>query len=239
MGSGGNGYLLKGKFVICSFQIVILVNFKNYREASGDWAIRLAKICEKVSGESGIALIPVVSALDLFRVKSAITGPVWVQHVDGVGYGAYTGWLAPEVVKTVGVEGTLLNHSEHKLINDELRKSVTACKETGLKICICADSVEEATRVAELNPDFVAYEPPELIGNRERSVSSEHPDIILKVVGAINIPVLVGAGVHSAEDIRVGLKLGAKGFLVASDVVLAEDQEKESRELVRGFSNSR
>jgi len=37
------------------------------------------------------------------------------------------------------------------------------------------------------------------------------------------------------EDVRVGLKLGARGILLASGVVLAEEPEKELRELAAAF----
>jgi triosephosphate isomerase len=73
-------------------------------------------------------------------------------------------------------------------------------------------------------------------------VTSEKPEIISEVVKAMAegvttapIPVLVGAGVHSAADVKKALELGAKGVLVATDVVLAEDPEVALRELASAF----
>jgi len=48
-------------------------------------------------------------------------------------------------------------------------------------------------------------------------------------------PVLVGAGIHQAKDVEVSLKMGARGILVASDVVKAEDPRKELLELAEVF----
>jgi triosephosphate isomerase len=101
--------------------------------------------------------------------------------------------------------------------------------------CLCADSLEEAQKLATLGPDFIAYEPPELIGSKDKSVSTEKPDIITSIVTNVKCPILIGAGVHSAEDVKVGLKLGAKGILVATDVVLAENPEEELRKLAEAF----
>jgi triosephosphate isomerase len=43
---------------------------------------------------------------------------------------------------------------------------------------------------------------------------------------------IVGAGVHSKKDLKVARKLGAKGVLIASAVVLAKDPEKKLEELI-------
>jgi len=88
----------------------------------------------------------------------------------------------------------------------------------------------------ELDPDFLAYEPPELIGSRSASVASENPKSIAESVSvARDIPLLVGAGVNSPEDVKVALKLGAKGFLVATAIVKAPNPEKALLELVSAF----
>lgn len=64
---------------------------------------------------------------------------------------------------------------------------------------------------------------------------SEKPEIIQKVVLSAKCKVLIGAGVHSKEDVQIGLKLGVKGVLLATDVVLAQDPEGELRELALAF----
>ena len=50
-----------------------------------------------------------------------------------------------------------------------------------------------------------------------------------------NIPVLIGAGVKGGQDVEVGLRLGAKGIVLSSAVVLAEDPKKILLELAEGF----
>jgi triosephosphate isomerase len=49
------------------------------------------------------------------------------------------------------------------------------------------------------------------------------------------IPVLCGAGVKNGEDVRKAKELGAKGILVASGVVKAENPEEAIRDLLEGF----
>ncbi|MBN1275633.1 alpha-hydroxy-acid oxidizing protein, partial [Candidatus Woesearchaeota archaeon] len=87
-------------------------------------------------------------------------------------------------------------------------------------------------------PDFIAMEPPELIGG-EVSVSEARPGLIGETVAAVravaDVPVLVGAGVKDGEDVRKACSLGAEGVLVASGVTKAGDKESVIAGLADGF----
>ena len=195
---------------------MIFVNFKTYQQGTGEAALFLAKICQEVEKTSGIKVIPIVQVVDIFRLTSQGL-VVWAQHVF-----------------TPGAKGVLLNHAEKKLSFKDLKTMMT--KRQNFQTLICADSVEEGQRVAELKPDFLAYESPELIGGQV-SVSQARPEIIREFVDKIrDIPVLVGAGIHEQADVKKALELGAKGILVSSDVVLADNPQQELLDLVGGFS---
>ncbi len=159
----------------------------------------------------------------------------WVQHVDPVVQGKNTGWITVEDVEEAGAMGAILNHSEHKLDRKILEKTMAVISGMAFQACVCADSPEEAVNCAYLKPNYIAYEPPEFIGSTDKSVSSERPEVIEKVVKTVSYPVLVGAGVHSAEDVKTAVRLGAKGILVASDIDLADVPESNLRKLAEGF----
>lgn len=215
---------------------MIFVNFKTYKEGTGEKAVKLAKICQEAAKESGVEIIAVVQVADIFRVASKISLPVWTQHVDDIAFGPNTGQVLPETVLAAGARGTILNHSEKKLPIQVIGSTIARCQNLGLKTLVCAESVEEAKEVVEFQPDFLAYEPPEFIGSRTTSVSTAKPEIIKDFVKEIkNIPILVGAGVHSQEDVRIAIKLGTVGILVATDVVLAKDPKQELLDLAGGF----
>lgn len=196
----------------------------------------MARICKRVQEDTGVRIVAVPQVADLRNCEE--TGAdCWVQHVDAVEQGKNTGWITREEVEEAGALGTLLNHSEHKLDPELLAKTMALIGGFAFEACVCAAGAEEAARIAELGPDYIAYEPPELVGSRDKSVASEKPEIIEKVVKAVHFPVLVGAGVHSPEDVQVALKLGAKGVLVSTDVVLADGPERELRELALAFGH--
>ncbi len=213
---------------------MIVVNFKTYKEATGMKAVKLARIIRQVMDETKVRIVAVPQLADL-RACVEEGAECWVQHVDPVVQGKNTGWVTVEDVEEAGAHGTLLNHAEHKLAWETLVKTMELISGMAFEACICAANLEEAVKIVELKPDWIAYEPPELIGSKDKSVASENPEIIGKVVKAVNKPVLIGAGVHSREDVRVGLSLGAKGILLATDVVLSADPETELRELAQAF----
>lgn len=219
---------------------MIFVNYKAFAEASGEKAIALTKILEEVARETQTKIIPVVQVIDAEAVINSTQLEVWVQHVDPVSYGPYTGWVLPQEASKVGVRGVFLNHSEHKFPGwNWLSLAVEKCKEAGLKTLVFSADINEFKQVLTLRPDFIAYEPPELVGSTTVSVSTARPEIVREAseyAKAAGIPLIVGAGIHSQEDVRKSLELGAAGVAVATDVVKAQDPKKELKDLTEGLT---
>lgn len=219
---------------------MIFLNFKTYKSGTGGEGLKLAKIVESVSHDSGVKIIPTVQISDIKEVASSVSIEVWSQRVDAIEYGAGTGGILPEAVFEDGAIGTFLNHSESRFPDFEtLSKAHDRAREVGLKTLIFAKDIDELTKISSLSPDYISYEPPELIGRSDMSVASAQPEIILKaseISKKTGLPLIVGAGVHSYEDVKKCLELGAVGIAVASDVMKAENPEKELRDLVEGFT---
>ena len=171
---------------------IFITNFKNYEQATGARALELALVHERVAKDTGVSIGVCVSATDIFRVASEVSIPVFSQHVDPIDYGKFTGHVLPQGVKRAGAFGTLLNHSERRLENDVLKNSVSCAQKASLMRIVCAESVEEVEGFAGFGPDFLAFEPPELIGSTTASVASESPRSIADCVAVSrDIPVLV------------------------------------------------
>lgn len=213
---------------------VIIVNFKLHEKGIGSNAVELAKIHERVAKETGASIGIVVNALDLAKVVESVDIPVFAQHIDPVCYGSFTGCILPQAVKSLGAYGTLLNHAERRVEQEYLKKSIEMAKESKLVTIACANSPEEAVIVASFGADFIAVEPPELIGGNI-SVSKASPEIIKKSVELIDGKVLVGAGIKNGEDVRIALSLGASGVLLASGITKAEDPYAVLMDLVSGL----
>jgi triosephosphate isomerase len=105
---------------------------------------------------------------------------------------------------------------------------------------VCVKDVPEAKKYSKLNPDYVAIEPPELIGSG-KAVSKEKPDLIIKAASAIKsannkTKLLCGAGIVSGEDVSAAISLGSKGILVASGIVKAKNWKKIIEEFAQNMS---
>jgi triosephosphate isomerase len=141
------------------------------------------------------------------------------------------------MVKGCGAVGTLVNHSEHKVSKKQIAECVELSKVVELTAVICADNVQSAVQVAEFRPDFIAVEPPELIGGNV-SVTTANPRIIEETVESVkkingSIAVLCGAGVKTGNDVRTAIELGASGVLLASGVVKVKDPRVVLLDLVK------
>ena len=214
---------------------LIVVNFKTYASASGATAETLAVAMEAHSNGPA-RMVAVVSAFDLEAVRRAAPSlEVWSQHLDPVGQGGFTGWLEPKTAIHRGAQGTIINHAEHKVEMDHVKRLLPQLPDD-FPVCGCSADLEEAKNLAEMGPTFIAVEPPELIGG-DISVTTADPSIVsdtVAVVKAINpdVRVLCGAGVKNGQDVATAIKLGAEGVLLASGVTKASDVASVLNDLV-------
>lgn len=215
---------------------LIVLNFKTYAESMGEKAVRMAKYCEEVSNESGVGIIACPQIPDIYRVAGSVKIPVFAQHIDGVGAGSYTGHITAECVRSAGARGTLINHSERRLLLSDIDSTVQSAKKAGLAAIVCTNNVAVTSAGASLSPDYVAIEPPELIGSGN-PVSKANPEIVSGSVRAVKninprVKVLCGAGISTGDDVAAALSLGAVGVLLASGVIKAKDPKAALYDIV-------
>ena len=214
---------------------LIVVNFKTYASASGATAETLAVAMEAHSNGHA-RMVAVVSAFDLEAVRRAAPSlEVWSQHLDPVGQGGFTGWLEPKTAMHRGAQGTIINHAEHKVEMDHVKRLLPQLPDD-FPVCGCAANLEEAKSLAEMGPTFIAVEPPELIGG-DISVTTADPSIVSDTVAVVkatnpDVRVLCGAGVKNGQDVATAIKLGAEGVLLASGVTKASDVASVLNDLV-------
>lgn len=219
---------------------VLFINFKTYEEGTGAKALELAKVAEEVAKEKNASIVPVVQATDIRLISENTSLPIFAQHIDPVEYGKNTGHILPEAVKEAGAVGTVLSHAENKRDNDFLQKAIVRAKEASLTVMVCTETTARSEEIAAFptKPDFIAVEPPELIGG-DISVSTAKPELITDSVSAIQsiskIPVITGAGIKNADDVKKAVELGTVGVFVATGVIKAENQKKAIEDLVEGF----
>jgi len=215
----------------------VIINFKAYAEVEGGKALELAKACQEVAESTGVSITVCPPATALSELARALSIPVYAQHVDAARPGAATGRLTPELIKSAGAKGTLINHSERRLRLADIAAAVEMCRNVGLATVVCTDTPTTSAAAASLRPDLIAVEPPELIGG-DVSVTDASPEIIEQTVRAVrrvddSARVLCGAGIKTGRDVKRAIELGADGVLLASGVVKAKEPSKVLADLVQ------
>lgn len=217
---------------------MFVINCKNYEETAGEKIIEFVKTAEKISKKYKvkIAISPPQHLIGLVANSSIL---ILAQHIDDSRIGSTTGFVIPELLKKSKVSGSLINHSEHRIPSNEIKKLVLKLKELKMISIVCVKDVAEAKKYSKLNPDYIAIEPPELIGSG-KAVSKEKPELITKAVDAVKsaqnkTKLLCGAGIVSGEDVAKSIELGSKGILVASGIVKSKDWNKTISEFAKAL----
>jgi len=217
---------------------MFIINCKNYEEISGDKIKKFIKIAEQVSKKYKvkIAISPPQHLIGLVANSSI---PILAQHIDDSKIGSTTGYIIPELLKKSKVKGSLINHSEHRISSKEIEKLVLKLKELKMISIVCVKDVAEVKKYLKINPDFIAIEPPELIGSG-KAISTEKPDLIQKAARIVNdsknkTKLLCGAGIVSGEDVAKSIELGSKGILVASGIIKAKNWNKIISEFAKAL----
>ncbi len=204
---------------------ILIINTKHYEKATGKRSYEFFAGLPDMNAFKGWEIDYAVGAYDLHIADQFPAKSFYSQHVDPIGYGAFTGKISIEMLVDSGIRGSLINHSEFRLNFETIEKVVSKARSMDFEVIVCAENLDEVTRFAKTGAPLVAYEPPELIGGNI-SVSSARPDIIEKAAAVCEnngVKLIVGAGIKTHNDILTSLKLGAVGGLVSSGVVLASN----------------
>ena len=212
------------------------MNFKTYLESSGENALNLAKALEVVAIETGINMVAAPQASDIFRISQETDIPILAQHISPISPGGHTGSNLLECMVESGISGTLLNHSEQRMQLADIDEVIKQAKNNDIFSVVCTNNIETSVAAATLDPEFVAVEPPELIGSGI-PVSQAEPEVVEGTVAKVKkvnkkTEVLCGAGISTGEDMKAAMELGASGVLLASGIILANNPKEALLDLV-------
>lgn len=216
------------------------INFKTYPQATGRKAVELALAIDKVAEQKKLSVVILPQATDLAMISQKV-GYVscWSQHVDEKRPGPATGWLTLESLISCGAKGSLLNHSEHRLPPGTVKQTISRAKDVDktFKTMVCGQTLGQLKKMVHLKPDFLAFEIKELIGTKN-SITQTQPSLIKKallIAKNKKIPLVVGAGINSREDILLAGKMGTRGVLISSAIILANNPKQKFEELSSSF----
>lgn len=194
----------------------------------GQEAVKLARQADRISAAYDVRIIYSPPYVDIPAVAAATEHLlVFAQHMDPVRPGRGLGAVLPESIKAAGAVGTLLNHAERPLQLSHIASTIERADDVGLATLVCADTPTQAAAIAQLGPNMILAEPPELIGTSD-SVGSRIQSFIInsiKQVRNINPDIIVfnSAGIRTPQDVAQIIELGGHATGATSGVLLAPD----------------
>ncbi len=215
---------------------MIFLSLKTYKESTGEAAIKLLSCVKKISEETEVKIISAVQPTDIYRIKKELGIEVWAQHMDPIDPGKNMGWLSPYSLKEAGATGVVINHSEHKVSDEIIKNTLEKAKQYNLKTVLIGNSADMILKFASWQPDYLSYEREDMVGGGV-SMLTQETENVKKLVSVLKIPLMIGAGISTGQDIKTALALGAKGAILASAFTLAVDPEAKLRELAMGFKS--
>lgn len=193
----------------------------------GRKVVELAKAADRIAERYDVRIILTPQSVDIAAIARETRHLlVFAQHMDSIPVGRGIGTVLPEALREAGAVGVLLNHAEKRLTLSEINRTIRRADEVGLATLVCADTPEEAAAIAQLSPNIILAEPPELIGTADAGVSGrEYVARTNRLVRSIDprIRVLHGAGISGPKDVADMVGMGAEATGCTSAVVKAGD----------------
>ena len=195
--------------------MLIAGNWKMYKTPA-----QTAEFCAALDPPAGIDVVvcpPYTSLRE--AVASGLT--VYAQNVHWADAGAFTGEISAAMLLELGVQGSIVGHSERRQYfgetDDGTARRAAAALEAGLRVIACVGELEEERelgrtedvlrrQVSVLAPHpalVVAYEPVWAIGTGKTATPAQAQDAHAFVKSLLDAPVLYGGSVKpdNAEEL--------------------------------------
>jgi triosephosphate isomerase len=200
---------------------------------AGNWKLHkgpaeTAEFCrllkERLAGLDGVGVVvcpPFPSLASAVRALADSDVAVAAQNVHWEESGAFTGEVAPSMLKEIGVYGTIVGHSERRQLFGETDRSAGRRAESalaaGLWVIACVGELEQERdageteavlrrQIAAFEPHenlVIAYEPVWAIGTGRTATPEQAQEAHAFIRSMIDVPVLYGGSVkpENAEEL--------------------------------------
>lgn len=203
----------------------------------GEQAVDLAIFADSMVEKYGVDIIFTAQYTDIDSiVRKTKHLHVFAQHMDPVVIGRGIGAVLPEAIKAAGARGVMLNHTERPLTISVLNKTIKRADEVGLATVVCADTIEEAKAIAQLRPNIILAEAPDLIEGGVRT--EKDSDLLVQINKSIwqidpEIVVMHSAGIHNEKDVFNIILSGAVGTGSTSGIIKAPDMYDMTERMIK------
>ena len=191
----------------------------------GDEVLKIAKAANDASVKYDVDVLFITPYVDIRRIREHCPNLIILApYMDTLKPGRGMADILPEALKEAGAHGVVINHCERPMTLSAIKKTIDRANELDMLSFVCADTIEEARSIAQLNPDIINPEPSELIGSGQASGMSYVKEAI-KAVKEINPNILVeqAAGITTAQQIYDFIMAGSEAAGSASGMLSSAD----------------
>lgn len=211
---------------------MLIINYKNYKSGYGDSGMYLSKTIAEANSE--VFFAPPEAELSRYsnEINPALSRLTVAQHVNVAEGDKSTGFITPQILNSFGISMTIVNHAEHEISLEKIEETVKLCKKYSIKVFLCFKSIKQLELFRVFNPEFYVYEPEELIGSKD-SVVEKQPETIENLRAILDgKKFLIGAGIHTENDISVAYQMKVDGLLLSSIVMENSDPSESLLNLI-------
>lgn len=201
-----------------------------YGQAELDYAME----CEKAAVKHDVDVLFISSYTNLKTIAETCAHLfVIAPYMDNIRPGRGMGMVLPESLKAAGAAGVVINHCEKPMTLRDIKGCIDRCRELEMLSFVCANTTDEAKAVAQLHPDIMNPEPPELIGTGH-AVDMEYVTRTVKAINDIDKSILteIAAGISQADDVYKYIMAGSDAAGAASGILQSENPPKLLDEMV-------
>ncbi len=239
---------------------LIAGNWKMYKGPS-ETASFCAELAPRLAGLTGVAAAvcpPFVSLAGAVRALAGTAVAVFAQNAHWGETGAFTGEVSPEMLRELGVAGTLVGHSERRQhfgdTDETVARRAGHALEVGLEVIACVGELEAERERGETEAVLrrqveaiavvtgsherltIAYEPVWAIGTGKTATPELAQQAHAHIRSLLDVPILYGgsvkpenAGELIAQPDVDGALVGGASLDVDSFVAICEGAARASR----------
>ena len=196
---------------------------KNY--IFGDAVLEMAKAAEAASVKYDVDILFISPYTEIRRLRENCQRLIILApYMDTLRPGRGMADVLPEALKAAGAQGVVINHCERPMTLSAIKKTIDRANELDMLSFVCADTIDEAKAIAQLNPDIINPEPSELIGSGTASGMGYVMDAI-NAIKAINSGIMVeqAAGITTARQVYDFIMAGSEAAGSASGILKSEN----------------
>jgi triosephosphate isomerase (TIM) len=220
--------------------MVIAGNWKMHKTPSEtrEFCARLRAVLHDLDGVDVIVCPPYTSLHEAISLLAVTEIGVFAQNAHWAAEGPYTGEVSPLMLKEMGVNGTLVAHSERRQLFAETDESaalrIEGALDAGLHVIACVGETEGereagetesvlrrqvgAIRTVVSDPNLerlaIAYEPVWAIGTGRTAKPEQAEEAHELIKGLLDVPVLYGGSVNHENAAELLAQPNVDGALV-------------------------